>query len=79
LKCPLNGKKHMFCKASLVFLILSLVVTSIIAYAKDVRQENNIISIEKTSLKENKQDITKNIQVQQREIIVNLKNIEKKF
>jgi hypothetical protein len=69
----------MFCKASLVFLILSLVVTSIIAYAKDVRQENNIISIEKTSLKENKQDITKNIQVQQREIIVNLKNIEKKF
>jgi len=79
LKCPLNGKRHMFCKASIAFLILSLIITSILARAEDTSQEKNIISIEKSILKEKKHDTAENIQIQQREIIVNLKRLEKRL
>jgi len=77
LKCPLNGKKNIFCKASVVFLILSLIITSILAHAEDTRQENNIISTKKSILEEKEYNVAENIQIQQREIIVNLKKLEK--
>ena len=77
MKCPLNGKKNIFCKASVVFLILSLIITSILAHAEDTRQENNIISTKKSILEEKEYNVAENIQIQQREIIVNLKKLEK--